>query len=57
MRPFQRPDIEEFFRTYAITTFAVSQDERRLAFSTNLNGKYNVWGMDLPNTYPYPLSY
>jgi dipeptidyl aminopeptidase/acylaminoacyl peptidase len=57
MWTFSRPDIEEFFRTYAITTFTVNKDETRIAFSTNLNGKYNVWGLDLPNTYPYPLSF
>jgi dipeptidyl aminopeptidase/acylaminoacyl peptidase len=57
MKPFARPDIEEFFRTYSITTFTVSKDEQRIAFSTNLSGKYNVWGLDLPNSYPYPLTY
>ncbi|BCB02587.1 S9 family peptidase [Bacillus sp. KH172YL63] len=25
-------------------------------FSTNLNGKYNVWAMDLPHLFPYPLT-
>ncbi|QSO51969.1 S9 family peptidase [Alicyclobacillus curvatus] len=57
MFKFPAPDMDEFFRTYAITTFAVSKDEKRIAFSTNLSGKYNVWGLDLPNTYPYPLTY
>jgi len=54
---FTRPDIEEFFRTYAITGFAVSKDEQRIAFATNLSGNYNLWGLDLPNAYPYPLTY
>lgn len=57
MFKFPPPDINEFFRTYAITTFAVSQDEKRIAYSTNLTGKYNVWGLDLPSTYPFPLTY
>lgn len=57
MFTFSRPDIEEFFHTYAITTFTVNKDETKIAFSTNLSGKYNVWGLDLPNTYPYPLSF
>lgn len=57
MVSFPRPDIEEFFRAYAITTFAVNQDETKIALSTNLSGKYNLWGLDLPNTYPHPLSY
>lgn len=57
MKTFPRPDIEEFFRTYAISRFAVSKDETRIALATNLSGKYNIWGLDLPNTYPYPLTY
>ncbi|MCL6626491.1 S9 family peptidase [Alicyclobacillus shizuokensis] len=57
MISFPKPDIEEFFRTYAITGFAVSRDERRLAFSTNLGGQYNLWGLDIEQGYPYPLTY
>ncbi len=54
---FPQPDIQEFFRTYAVTGFTVSTDEQRIAISTNLSGRYNVWGLDLPNTYPHPLTY
>jgi len=54
---FERPDIENFFRTYNITQFAVSKDESRIALATNLSGVYNVWGMDLPTGYPYPLTF
>ena len=25
-------------------------------FSTNLNGEYNLWAMDLPHSFPYPLT-
>ncbi len=57
MIEFDRPDIEEFFRTYAITGFAVDESETHIALSTNLSGKYNIWGLNLPSTYPYPLSY
>src|SRR5699024_12046554 len=53
MIQFPKPTVEQFFRTYAITDFAVSKDEERLIFSTNLNGKMNLWAMDLPDTYPY----
>lgn len=49
-------DAEHFFRTYAIGAIAVSKDEQRIAFATNLSGVYNLWGMDLPGGYPYPLS-
>lgn len=53
MIQFPKPTVEQFFRTYAITDFAVSKDEGRLIFSSNLNGKMNLWAMDLPGTYPY----
>ncbi|MGD6900682.1 S9 family peptidase [Bacillus infantis] len=57
MLSFSKPDVEYFFQTFGIQTFAVSPDESQLVFSTNLNGKYNLWAMDLPNLYPYPLSF
>ncbi|WAH37944.1 S9 family peptidase [Alicyclobacillus dauci] len=49
---FDRVTIEQFFRTYSVSSFAVSEDERQIAFSTNLTGKYDVWSMS-PN-HPYP---
>lgn len=53
MIQFPKPTVEQFFRTYAITDFTVSKDEKRLIFSSNLNGKMNLWAMDLPDTFPY----
>lgn len=53
MIKFPRPTVEQFFRTYVITNFKVSEDEKKLIFSSNLNGKMNLWAMDLPNTFPY----
>jgi len=53
---FPKPDVEQFFRTYLIATFDVSKDESKLIFSTNLNGKFDLWAMDLPHTYPYQLT-
>ncbi|WP_430789169.1 S9 family peptidase [Virgibacillus flavescens] len=50
---FPKPGVEQFFRVYAITNFAVSEDENRLIFNANLNGKMNLWAMDLPDTFPY----
>ncbi|MFJ7936051.1 S9 family peptidase [Sporosarcina sp. NPDC096371] len=50
---FPKPTVEQFFRTYAITNFAVSSDEKCLVFNANLNGKMNLWALDLPDTYPY----
>ncbi|MCH1625661.1 S9 family peptidase [Ferdinandcohnia quinoae] len=57
MLKFQKPDVEQFFRTFAIQNFTVSPDEKQIVFSTNLSGKYNLWAMDLPNTFPYPLTF
>src|SRR5690625_3969480 len=53
MIKFPKPTVEQFFRTYVITDFTVSKDEKRIIFSSNLNGKMNLWAMDLPDTYPY----
>ncbi|MCA0986983.1 S9 family peptidase [Guptibacillus algicola] len=57
MIEFEKPDVEQFFQTLGIQTFAVSPDEKQMVFSTNLNGTYNLWAMDLPHTFPYPLSF
>ena len=50
---FSKPTVDQFFRTYTITNFAVSKDEKKLVFNANLNGKMNLWAMDLPDTFPY----
>nr|NNM89436.1 S9 family peptidase [Bacilli bacterium] len=56
MFSFAPPGLEEFYRTFSITYFSISHDEQQIAFSTNMNGHFNIWGMDLPNTFPYPLT-
>lgn len=53
MIQFPKPTVEQFFRTSAITHFTVNDKEDRLVFNTNLNGKMNLWAMDLPDTFPY----
>jgi prolyl oligopeptidase PreP (S9A serine peptidase family) len=53
MIQFPKPDVDQFFRTYTITNFAVSKDEKKLIFSCNLNGKQNLWAIDFPNQFPY----
>ncbi len=53
MIKFPKPTVEQFFRTYAITDFTVSKDEQRLIFSSNINGKMNLWAMDFPDRFPY----
>jgi acetyl esterase/lipase len=52
----QKPEVEQYFHTVEIGTFSISKDEMKLVFSSNLNGKYNLWAMDLPNTFPYQLT-
>lgn len=56
MVTFNKPGVEQFFQTVAVTNFTVSPDEKQLIMNTNLNGQFNLWGMDLPNTFPYPLT-
>ncbi|MFS8535000.1 MAG: S9 family peptidase [Limnochordales bacterium] len=51
---FAPPTVEQFFRTYRIWTFAVERDERRLIFSSNINGKPDLWALDLDRRYPFP---
>ncbi|MBP3040078.1 S9 family peptidase [Bacillaceae bacterium Marseille-Q3522] len=56
MLKFSNPGVEQFFQTYNITDFTVNSDESRLIFSSNLNGKVNLWAIDFPNYYPYQFS-
>jgi dipeptidyl aminopeptidase/acylaminoacyl peptidase len=53
---FERVNIEQFFRTYSITSFAVSKDESQIALSTNLSGTYDVWSISPQHPYPVPLT-
>ncbi|MCD8508597.1 MAG: S9 family peptidase [Bacillus sp. (in: Bacteria)] len=53
MIKFNKPAVEQFFRTYNITNFTVTDDESKLLFSSNLNGKMNVWAMDMERGFPY----
>lgn len=53
MIKFSKPSVEQFFRTYNITNFTVTDNEEKLLFSSNLNGKMNVWAMDMERGYPY----
>lgn len=57
MIQFPKPDVEQFLRTYSISHFTVNKDETKLVYGSNLNGKFNLWTMDLPHTYPYPLTF
>ncbi|MCY8369155.1 S9 family peptidase [Bacillus haynesii] len=48
---------ESILHVLRIKDFAVHPDETQLVFDTNLNGTSNLWAMDLPDTYPYQLSF
>src|SRR5690625_2952740 len=53
---FPAPSVEQFFRTFRIGTFTVDKDETRLIFSSNMDGKVNLWALDFDRRYPYPLT-
>ncbi|GAB3057630.1 S9 family peptidase [Salinicoccus sesuvii] len=53
MIEFPKPTVEQFFTSYNINNFTVSPDEKKILFSTNMNGKVNIWAMDAADTYPY----
>lgn len=53
---FSPPSVAQYFRTFRIGPFAVDAEERTLIFNTNMDGKMNLWAMDLEQKYPYPLT-
>lgn len=57
MFTFPKPDVEELLQSISIIDFAVSPDEKQLLFCSNFSGKYNLWSMDLPNAFPYRLTF
>ncbi|MER2037814.1 MAG: S9 family peptidase [Solibacillus sp.] len=57
MLEFGKPEVEQFFQTLTVENFTISHDEKQLIISTNINGHFNLWGMDLPNLFPYPLTF
>lgn len=59
MLHFPKPDVDQFFQSYVIRNINVSSDESRIVFSSSINGKYNLWAIDLDgeSNYPYPLTY
>ena len=54
---FKKPGVEQFFRVNFIQNFAVSPDENQIVFSSNFTGHYNLWAMDLPNAFPYQITF
>ncbi|WP_148629948.1 prolyl oligopeptidase family serine peptidase [Bacillus sp. E214] len=57
MFTFPKPDVEQLLRTVSIIDFAVSPDEKQIIISTNISGKYNLWAMNMPNAFPYRLTF
>lgn len=47
---------DKFFETIRIVNFAVNS-QGQLVFTTNIKGEYDLWGMDIPTNYPYPLTF
>ncbi|WP_188433357.1 S9 family peptidase [Kroppenstedtia guangzhouensis] len=54
---FPQPDVEQFFRTMDIQTFAVRPDERQIVFSTNLGGSFDLWQMDPEHPFPSQMTF
>ncbi|WP_175989435.1 hypothetical protein [Bacillus sp. Marseille-Q1617] len=50
------PEVEQYFHSVEISTFSVDEEGEKVVFSTNLDGQYNLWAMDLPHLYPYQLT-
>ena len=53
MIEFPKPTVEQFFTSYNIGSFSASPDGEKVFFSTNLNGKVNIWAMDTNDRFPY----
>jgi dipeptidyl aminopeptidase/acylaminoacyl peptidase len=56
MISLEKPSLEHFFRTWNVTDFAVRSDEQQIIYSTNINGYYNLWAMNLNTKYPFPIT-
>lgn len=51
---FKKASFEQFFHTNRIGTFAVSKDESKLIYMTDVTGNPNLWAIDLKvSTTPY----
>ena len=48
--------IEQYYTSYNIGQFGITKSADKLVFSTNLNGKSNLFEMRLPKTYPMQFS-
>jgi esterase/lipase len=56
MFKFAKPTIESYFRTLNIMDFDVHPNEEEIVFSTNLNGYYNLWALNLHTRYPFQFT-
>ena len=52
----QARPIEQYYTSYNIGQFGITKSADKLVFSTNLNGKSNLFEMRLPKTYPMQFS-
>lgn len=53
---FPAPTVAQYLRTFRISTFAVDAAEERLIFASNMDGKVNLWALNMERPYPYPLT-
>lgn len=57
MIKFPKTRVEQFFRTYSISQFAVNKEESKLIFGTNINGTMNLWAVDLQGEIRFPYQF
>lgn len=57
MIQFEKPDGTHFLQNLTVSDFVVSPDEKQIVLCTNINGHYNLWGMDVEKKFPYPLTF
>lgn len=48
--------VEQYYTSYNIGQFGVNKAADKLIFATNLNGKSNLFEMNLPSAYPYQFT-
>ncbi|WP_243388089.1 S9 family peptidase [Bacillus kexueae] len=57
MLTFPKPSTQQFLQFIRMEDFTVSPDETQVIISTNLNGKFNLWSLNLPNHFPSLLTF
>lgn len=57
MIQFEKMNTKHFLKNLTVSDFAISPDEKQMVLSTNFNGYFNLWGMDLEKKFPYQMTF